>query len=77
MAKQIINTGTSANSRDGDPLRIAMGKINDNFDELYVGPPQLTQVEIDEITPQSGQLVYNLTTEKFQGYTNSGWVDLH
>lgn len=35
MAKQIINVGTSANSRTGDNLRTAFIKINDNFDEVY------------------------------------------
>jgi len=35
MAKKTINIGTSANKGDGDPLRTAFGKINDNFDELY------------------------------------------
>jgi len=40
MARRIINLGTSPNKGDGDPLRIAMTKINDNFDELYneLGP---------------------------------------
>ena len=35
MAKQVINTGTSANSKNGDPLRTAFTKVNANFDELY------------------------------------------
>ena len=35
MAKQTVNIGTSANKGDGDPLRSAFDKINDNFDELY------------------------------------------
>ena len=35
MAKQTINLGTSLNAGDGDPLRTAFDKINDNFDELY------------------------------------------
>ena len=35
MAKQTINIGTSANAGDGDPLRSAFDKINDNFDEVY------------------------------------------
>ena len=35
MAQKIINIGTSANKGDGDPIRTAMGKINDNFTELY------------------------------------------
>jgi hypothetical protein len=35
VAKQTINLGTSANKGDGDPLRTAFDKVNDNFDELY------------------------------------------
>ena len=35
MAKQTINLGTSANKGDGDPLRTAFDKVNDNFDEVY------------------------------------------
>lgn len=35
MAKQIIDLGSSANKGDGDPLRTAFRKINENFTELY------------------------------------------
>ena len=35
MAKQTINTGTSANSRNGDSIRSAFNKVNANFTELY------------------------------------------
>ena len=31
MAKQIVNIGSSANKGDGEPLRTAFDKINDNF----------------------------------------------
>ena len=37
MAKQVIGTGASPNDGTGDPLRNAMIKINENFDELYDG----------------------------------------
>ena len=36
MAIQVINIGTSANKGDGDPLRTAFKKINENFAELDV-----------------------------------------
>ncbi len=36
MAIQIINIGSSANKGDGDPLRTAFKKINENFAELDV-----------------------------------------
>ena len=35
MAKQTINIGSSANKGDGDPLRTAFTKVNENFTELY------------------------------------------
>ncbi len=35
MAKQNINIGSSANRGDGDPLRTAFRKVNENFTELY------------------------------------------
>ena len=35
MAKQTVNIGTYANKGNGDPLRTAFTKINNNFDELY------------------------------------------
>lgn len=35
MTKQLINVGTVANDKTGDPLRTAFSKINTNFAELY------------------------------------------
>jgi hypothetical protein len=35
MAKQTVNIGSVPNDGTGDPLRTAMDKINDNFDEVY------------------------------------------
>ena len=35
MAKQTINLGTGPNTLDGDKVRTAFSKVNDNFDELY------------------------------------------
>ena len=39
MAKQVINIGTMADNKSGDPLRTAFTKINSNFDELYQSTP--------------------------------------
>lgn len=38
MAKQVINIGTMADNKSGDPLRTAFTKINENFTELYNRP---------------------------------------
>ena len=35
MSQEIINIGTSANDGQGDPLRVAFQKINNNFTQLY------------------------------------------
>jgi len=35
MAQQIINIGNSPNDGNGDPLRTAFRKANENFTELY------------------------------------------
>ena len=38
MAQQTLNVGTNANDGTGDTLRVAMGKVNDMFTELYLSP---------------------------------------
>jgi hypothetical protein len=40
MTQQIINLGTGINTKDGDNIRLAFSKVNENFSELYttVGP---------------------------------------
>ena len=35
MTNQVINVGTSPNSRTGDTLRTAFIKINENFDQVF------------------------------------------
>lgn len=49
MTQQIINTGTAADKGNGDPLRTAFTKVNDNFTELYtlVGVASLTELAQD------------------------------
>jgi len=37
MAKQIINIGTGELTGDGETIRSAFDKVNDNFNELYAG----------------------------------------
>lgn len=40
MTQQIINIGALPNDGTGDPLRVAYGKINDNFDQLFAAVSQ-------------------------------------
>jgi len=64
MAKQVINTGLSANDRKGDPLRTAFTKINSNFDELYA----LTGGTSTELT----ELAQDYAAAMFVNGTHSG-----
>ena len=36
-----------------------------------------TSTQRDALTAANGDLIYNTTTNKFQGYANNAWVDLH
>ena len=47
MAQQTVNIGSSANKGDGDPIRTAFTKINENFTELYA---DITALEDGDIT---------------------------
>ena len=69
MTIQYINTGTASNQGDGDTLRTAFRKINDNFRELYdQSVPQIasaTTAGIVKIGPGlsiSGSGVLTVTT---------------
>lgn len=55
MAKQTINIGTAANSKNGDPLRTAFSKVNDNFTELYTAMG--ADVQIPSQINNSGKLL--------------------
>jgi len=67
MAKQTINVGTAANSKNGDPLRTAFQKVNSNFDELYTAMG--ADVQIPSQVNNSGKL---LTTDG----TTLTWVSI-
>jgi hypothetical protein len=36
-----------------------------------------TTTQRNSLSPSNGDVIYNTTTHKFQGYANSGWVDFH
>lgn len=50
MAQQIINLGTSPNDGEGDNLRGAFDKVNDNFTEVYAAGPVGSNITISGAT---------------------------
>ena len=36
-----------------------------------------TTTQRNALSPSNGAVIYNSTTDKFQGYAGSTWVDLH
>jgi hypothetical protein len=66
MAKQTIDIGTSANKGDGDPLRVAFDKINDNFDELYARDTGADPSAFASSLIPSADNTYNLGSEAKQ-----------
>ena len=60
MAKQEINLGSAPNAGDGDPLRTAFNKINENFDELYNSTGGLDLLNITSDIVPSTDNTYNL-----------------
>jgi hypothetical protein len=70
MAKQIVNIGSSVNKGDGDPLRTAFDKINDNFDELYAA----TTLDLDSI---GSNMIPTTDGVYALGSASKQWSDLY
>ena len=70
MTKQTIDIGTSPNKGDGDPIRVAFRKINDNFTELYDG-------NFVEPTSIGSSLIPANTATVDLGSEDRQWADLH
>ena len=65
MAKQTVNIGSGELAGDGESLRSAFDKINDNFDDLYLasGGIALTDLSVSaDAASGGGSLSYNNTT---------------
>jgi hypothetical protein len=52
MAKQTINIGSGELAGNGESIRSAFNKINDNFDELYT----LVPTDLSQLTDNQGLL---------------------
>ena len=79
MAKRIINIGTTANDKSGDPLRTAATKINDNFGELYLYLGNGTELTVaavaktgsyNSLVDRPNLALYQLKADSFSGDYN-------
>lgn len=64
MAKKLINLG-NPNGKNGDLIRDAFNKVNQNFDELYILAGQGSAQELEE-------LAQDYASEMFTNGTHEG-----
>jgi hypothetical protein len=80
---KIITTTTTAgstptlSSNTGIDITATVGSITATTITGGLVLPRLTTAQIDLITNIDGMVVYNTSTNKFQGRANGAWVDLH
>lgn len=62
-AQEYINIGATPNDGLGDPLRVAFGKINNNFSNLFFTTVNTSYVYTNGLTP--GQVIYEYPANVF------------
>lgn len=63
MAQEIINIGTLPNDGEGDPLRVAFGKINNNFSNLFA--TATNTLESITIGTSANQVIWQTPVSEF------------
>lgn len=63
MAQEIINVGAAPNDGDGDPLRVAFQKVNNNFTNLFATTSEITIANTTGNT--SGQIIFETEIANF------------
>jgi hypothetical protein len=75
MTRKIINTGI-ADKGNGDPIRTAFTKVNENFAELYSQLAASVVVGATAPTgPEEGSLWWNSESGRMYVYFGTAWVD--
>jgi hypothetical protein len=67
--------GTPEISSDGAILLTAATRVEISSSPLKMA--SFTTAERDILSAENGDMIYNTSTNKFQGYANGIWVDLH
>ena len=57
MSQQIINIGTSAGAGDGDDVRTAFDKVNQNFTEVYSGNISTANAPVQSVAGRTGNVL--------------------
>lgn len=65
--QQIINVGTLPNDGEGDPLRVAFQKVNNNFSNLFNTASQITLA--NTTGSSSGQVIFETEIGNFSQAT--------
>lgn len=63
LEQQYINVGTTANDGQGDPLRVAFEKINNNFTQIFqTGTSTSSAYSVGDT---AGQVIFEVSTDLF------------
>lgn len=73
----IVVTGDTSQDAAGSSYKIPLSKVVDLVYNQPLIVNNLTDIQISGLTAQNGMIVYNTTTDKFQGFASgTTWVDL-